>query len=79
MSTFNSEAKVTASQLNLNDKIEKLSKQNAFITFPDHKADFPNNPKRRLINYKKMELERSASTCWKIVIRMFDPNLALTN
>lgn len=49
-------AKIIASKLDLDDRIEALSEQNAFITIKDHKPNFPNNLKCRLINPSKSEI-----------------------
>ena len=47
---INMEAKHLAEQLKLDDKIEQTAKQKAFITFKDHKPNFPSNTKCRIIN-----------------------------
>ena len=44
------EAKKIAKNLELDDRIEDQSSQQAFITIKDHKNDFPNKIKCRLIN-----------------------------
>ena len=53
---INEEAKSIAKDLNLSKKVECLARSNAFITIKDHKDDFPNRPKCRLINPAKPEL-----------------------
>ena len=53
---INMEAKSIAEDLNLSDKIECLAQTNAFITLKDHKENFMNKPKCRLINPAKPEL-----------------------
>ena len=50
------EAKVIANKLNLADRIECYNMNDAFITFKDHKENFVNNPKCRLINPAKSEI-----------------------
>ena len=47
------EAKAIASSLNLADRIDCIAKKDAFITLKDHKENFANNPKCRLINPTK--------------------------
>jgi len=42
--------------LKLDDCIEVSASKDAFITLKDHKADFANNPTRRLINPSKSEI-----------------------
>ena len=54
--TINTEAKEIATKLKLGDRIECLAKQNAFITIKDHKPNFENNTKCRLINPAKSEI-----------------------
>ena len=53
---INFEAQSVAKKLDLGDKVECLAKKVAFITLKDHKPDFTNNPKCRLINPAKPEL-----------------------
>ena len=53
---INLEAKIIATKLNLDDRVEALSERNAFITLKDHKPNFPNSPKCRLINPTKSEI-----------------------
>ena len=53
---INMEAKNIASKLKIDDRVECLAKKNAFITVKDHKDNFENSPKCRLINPAKSEL-----------------------
>ena len=53
---INLEAKQLAQKLKLDDRIEQLPENQAFITIKDHKPNFPNNIKRRLINPAKSNL-----------------------
>ena len=41
---INLEAKIIATKLNLDDRVEALSERNAFITLKDHKPNFTNSP-----------------------------------
>ena len=50
---INSEAKTIARELQLDSRIERFSDKNAFVTIKDHKENFPNNLKCRLINPAK--------------------------
>ena len=50
------EAKRIAKDLNLSDRIESLAKREAFITLKDHKDNFVNDPKCRLLNPAKSEI-----------------------
>ena len=53
---INLEAKELATSLNIEDRMECLAKQQAFITLKDHKENFKNNPTCRLINPAKSEM-----------------------
>ena len=50
---IDSEAKQIASRLRLDDRVEQMAKRKAFITLKDHKENFFNVPKCRLINPAK--------------------------
>ena len=54
--SINIEAKHIAEKLQLDDRIEQAAEQKAFITIKDHKPNFPNNIKCRLINPTKSNL-----------------------
>ena len=47
---INKEAKKLTEQLKLSDRIEKIPEKEAYITIKDHKPNFPNDIKCRLIN-----------------------------
>ena len=47
------ESKQFAKHLGIDDRMECYSDQHAFITLKDHKDNFKNNPKSRLINPSK--------------------------
>ena len=49
-------AKKIAVDLKLDDRIECIAEREAFITLKDHKDNFENNPKCRLINPSKSEI-----------------------
>ena len=50
------ESKRFAKSMNLDDKMECYSHQNAFITLKDHKENFSNSTKCRLVNPSKSEV-----------------------
>ena len=50
------ERKNIASSLNISNLIELMNKEKAFISLKDHKPDFENHPKCRLINPAKSQL-----------------------
>ena len=53
---INEEAKEIAKKLKIDNRVEILAKKNAFITLKDHKNNFENAPKCRLLNPSKSEL-----------------------
>ena len=55
--SINKEANTIAEDLQLDDRIEQFSQREAFITLKDHKENFQNNTKCRLINSAKSEIE----------------------
>ena len=54
----NKVAKNIASYLNIDDRMETMAKSEAFITLKDHKDNFNNNSKCRLINPAKPQIGR---------------------
>ena len=56
INSINKEAKAIASELKLDDRIEQFNQREAFLTIKDHKANFQNGPKCRLINTAKSEI-----------------------
>ena len=55
---INCEARILTSKLDLADRVQCYARKPAFITLKDHKPNFDNNPKCRLINPAKSEVER---------------------
>ena len=53
---INKEAKMIARNLKLDDKMQRYATRKAFVTFKDHKINFNNNVKCRLINPAKSEV-----------------------
>ena len=53
---INNELKRIAHKLNIADRVEPMAQKPAFITLKDHKDDFENHTKCRLINPAKSEL-----------------------
>ena len=53
---INRELKEIASKLHIDDRIEPMARKPAFISLKDHKKNFENHPKCRLINPVKSEL-----------------------
>ena len=58
MNDINKEAKIIATKLNLDERIETFPNWSSFITLEDHKSNFNDNTKCRLINSAKSEIEK---------------------
>ena len=56
INNINKEAKCVAGSLHLDDRVEQFNQREAFITLKDHKENFQSNPKRRLLNPAKSEI-----------------------
>ena len=56
LNVINDEARSVARALNIDDRVELIATNDAFITLKDHKENFANNPTCRLINPSKTEL-----------------------
>ena len=56
LNVINTEAKAIAKVLILDERIEQYNQNQSFITLKDHKENFQNNPKCRLINPAKSEI-----------------------
>ena len=56
INVINTEAKAVAKVLILDERIEQYNQNQSFITLKDHKENFQNNPKCRLINPAKSEI-----------------------
>ena len=52
---IDSELKEISNRLGIGDRIERMKKREAFISLKDHKENFENNPKCRLIKPAKSE------------------------
>ena len=56
INNINKEAKAIAAELKLDDRIEQFNQREVFVTLKDHKLNFQNDPKCRLINPAKSEI-----------------------
>ena len=56
MYTINEEAKVIAQDVKIDERIEQYNQRQSFIMLKDHKENFKNNPKCRLINPAKSDI-----------------------
>ena len=61
-SKINTAGKKFAKDANVLDKMEINANNNCFVTLKDHKENFQNNPKTRLINPSKNEVGRISKT-----------------
>ena len=52
------EDKIIANNYGVSEKVDSLTKSNAFISFKDHKPTFSSNPKCCLINPAKSEIRK---------------------
>ena len=60
------EDKVVATESDIEDRVQKVTCSEAFITLKDHKENFENNPKVRLINPTKSEVGRISKNFWRM-------------
>ena len=58
-----------ARKLHLEDRMEEHSQSSAFLTIKDHKADFQNNPKCRLINPSSNQLGKASKVILESAIK----------
>ena len=56
VSQVDKELKAIATKLRTADKMESIARKEAFISLKDHKENFANNPRCRLINPTKPEI-----------------------
>lgn len=56
LDAVNSEAKIITQKLDIHDRVETYCKKPAYITLKDHKENFINQPKCRLINPAKSDI-----------------------
>ena len=59
---INTEAKQITDTLKISDRVEPIAHKNAYITLKDHKENFPNNVKCRLINPTKTNIGKISKT-----------------
>ena len=63
------EAKEIASSMNLADRIDCMAEKDAFITLKDHKDNFQNNQKCRLINPTKTEIGHISKSMLERIVK----------
>lgn len=70
---INREAKLIASELQLDDRIDPIAPRQAYVSLKDHKDNFHNRPQCRLINPTKSELGKVS----KIILERINRRLVL--
>ena len=60
--TINQKAKLITEELEISDKVEPIAKKTAYITLKDHKEEWPNDVKCRLINPAKSNIGKISKT-----------------
>ena len=55
---INNKAQAITDELSISDRVDTMPRKNAYITVKDHKKEFPNNIKCRLINPTKPNIGR---------------------
>ena len=61
---INKKAQSLTQQLNISDRVEIPPTKQAYITLKDHKPEFPNNLKCRLINPAKSNIGKKKLYTW---------------
>ncbi len=74
ISQIDDEIKHISNNLGIGDRIEQMKKREASISLRDHKENFENNPKCRLINPAKSESGKLS----KIILDKINSNLRKT-
>ena len=67
LNVINDEARSVTRALNIDDRVELIATNDAFITLKDHKENFANNPTCRLINPSKTELGRISKRILEVI------------
>ena len=67
---INKEDKDIAKKLEIDDRVYKTSKRETFLTLKDHKPNFPNNPKCRILNPTKPELGKVSKKKLEIIVKV---------
>ena len=74
---INKEAKVICQRLKIADRVQRIPQKQAFITLKDHKTDFRENAKCRLINPMKSEVGKISKRKLQLVTRSLKDKLNL--
>ena len=67
--SINKEAMTIAKELKMDNKMERYSEKNAYVTIKDHKPNFPHNIKCRLINPAKTDVGKVSKQYLEKIIR----------
>ena len=71
INAINRETQTIATGLKLDDRIEEMAEKKDFITLKDHKENFFNSPKCRLINPAKSEIGKIS----KVILQRINNNI----
>ena len=74
---INKEAKIICQKLNIADRVQRIPQKQAFITLKDHKTDFRENTKCRLINPMKSEIGKISKRKLQSITRSLRESLQL--
>ena len=74
---INIEAKNICENLDISDRVQRIPPKQAFITIKDHKENFKNNTKCRLINPMKSEIGKISKQKLQIITRSIRRKLQL--
>ena len=69
VTSINQEALELAKKLGMQDRIQKLGRQEAYITIKDHKDSFPGRVDCRLINPSKSEMGKVSKSILERIIK----------
>ena len=70
MKKINIAHKKIVNKLDIQDRVFKTTEREAFISLKDHKGDFKNNPKSRLLNPTKPEVGQVSHKILKNVVNV---------
>ena len=71
------ESKSTVQKFKIAEKVDRIVEKEAFLSLKDHREDFRTNPKYRLLNPSKLELEKFSKTTLKKINSNYKNQLAV--
>ena len=76
---INKEANVLTEKLNMNYRVQCITKNEAFIAIKDHKPNFPKNAACRLLNPGKSEIDKVSKVYLNNINKSIEINLKITD